>query len=137
MTSIRFLTTDEVIEIQRRTLPNSGAPHMDKLEGALGRVDALIKYDSENADLFTIASAYLVGIAKAHAFNDANKRTAFQAACVFLLMNKVVLLPSVWLVKLTILAATGDADIKNTATTLKVLSNYKNELLQETHSGYN
>ncbi|EJD6501054.1 type II toxin-antitoxin system death-on-curing family toxin [Providencia sp. PROV024] len=137
MAGIRLLTIDEVIKIQKRTLPNSGDPHMDRLGGALGRVDTLIQYDSENADLFTIASAYLISIAKAHAFNDANKRTAFQATCVFLLMNRVVLLPSVWLVKLTILAAIGDADIKSTATTLKVLSNYKNELLQETHSGYN
>ncbi|EJD6044761.1 type II toxin-antitoxin system death-on-curing family toxin [Providencia rettgeri] len=137
MTDIRFLTIDEVIEIQKRTLPNSGSPHMDKLEGALGRIDSHLGYGSGNVDLFTIASIYLVSISQAHAFNDANKRTAFQAACVFLLMNKVVLLPSVWLVKLTILAAIGDADIESTATTLKVLSNYKNELLQETHSGYN
>ena len=45
MMDIRFLTTDEIIEIQRSTLPNSGEPNMDRLEGALFRIQTLHEYD--------------------------------------------------------------------------------------------
>ena len=40
-------------------------------------------------DLFDLAGGYAFGIAKAHGFVDGNKRTAFQAAFVFLYMNGV------------------------------------------------
>lgn len=38
-------------------------------------------------DVFDIAAAYAFGISKAHAFVDANKRTAFVAAFTFLRLN--------------------------------------------------
>lgn len=38
-------------------------------------------------DLFELAAAYAFGIAKAHAFVDGNKRTAFVTAVGFLRMN--------------------------------------------------
>lgn len=38
-------------------------------------------------DVFEIAAAYAYGIAKAHAFVDGNKRTAFVAAFTFLRLN--------------------------------------------------
>ncbi|PJI85056.1 death-on-curing protein [Yoonia maricola] len=40
-------------------------------------------------DLFELAAGYAFGIAKAHAFIDGNKRTAFQTAFVFLYLNGV------------------------------------------------
>lgn len=88
--TIRFLTVDEVVEIQRSTLPNSGKPDISKLEGALSRIEALRDYE-ECEDIFKFSAMYLISIAKAHAFNDANKRTAFQAASVFLILNGVEL----------------------------------------------
>ncbi|WP_338149467.1 type II toxin-antitoxin system death-on-curing family toxin [Xenorhabdus bovienii] len=75
--NIRFLSTEEVIEIQRLTLPNSGNPDINKLEGALFRIQTLKDYDGCE-DIFKFAAMYLIAIAKSHAFNDANKRTAFQ-----------------------------------------------------------
>lgn len=135
MDDITFLTVEQVITIQKSTLPNSGEPDIGKLEGALGRVDNLLNYESCD-DLFKFAAMYMVAIAKSHAFNDANKRTAFQAASVFLMMNDFELNTSMELVKLTIFAATGEADCENTALALKLLSNYKNELLVDTASGY-
>ena len=128
MTEITFLSVDEVIAIQKSTLPNSGQPDRGKLEGALNRVDNLRMYEGCE-DLFKFA-------AKSHAFNDANKRTAFQAASVFLLLNGYELNTSMELVKLTIFAATGEADCDNTALALKLLSDYKNELLADTITGY-
>lgn len=43
-------------------------------------------------DLSDLGAAYAFGIAKAHAFVDGNKRTAFQAAFVFLRLNGLDLL---------------------------------------------
>lgn len=130
-----FLSVDEVIAIQKSTLPHSGQPNRGRLEGALNRVDNLLLYEGCE-DLFKFAAMYMVAIAKSHAFNDANKRTAFQAASVFLLMNGYELNTSMELVKLTIFAATGEADCDNTALALKLLSDYKNELLADTMTGY-
>ncbi|WP_282063641.1 type II toxin-antitoxin system death-on-curing family toxin [Roseobacter litoralis] len=44
-------------------------------------------------DVFEIAAAYAYGIAKAHAFVDGNKRTAFVAAFTFLRLNQVSVRP--------------------------------------------
>lgn len=106
MMNLEFLTMEQVVEIQTSTLPNSGPPDEGRLQGALFRVQTLAEYDGRE-DVFTFAAMYLIAIAKAHAFNDANKRTAFQATSVFLLMNGVELNASFELVKLTVLAAMG------------------------------
>ncbi|WOB87392.1 type II toxin-antitoxin system death-on-curing family toxin [Providencia sp. PROV040] len=132
---MRLLTVDEVIRIQKSTLPKSGESNIDKLSGALGRVQSLIDYDNCD-DLFDLAGMYLVAIAKAHAFNDANKRTAFQAATIFLKLNNIKLFPSVYLVKLTILSAMGEFDYKQASATLRILSDYRDDLVEETRSGY-
>lgn len=125
---IRFLLIDEVINIQSSTLPNSGKPNLGALEGALARIDHFCLYDeSAKKDIFVLAAFYLIAIAKAHAFNDANKRTAFQAATVFLLMNGVSLNDSPLLVKLTVWAAMDKAQLNDVAVTLKLLSDL-NEL---------
>lgn len=50
-------------------------------------------YEDADADVFAIAAAYAYGIAKAHAFVDGNKRTAFVAAFTFLRLNGVSLRP--------------------------------------------
>ncbi len=125
-----FLTLEQVVEIQNSTLPNSGPPDEGKLQGALYRVQTLHEYDNCD-DVFTFAAMYLIAIAKAHAFNDANKRTAFQAASVFLLLNGYQLNASYELVKLTILVAMGEAELENTAFALKVLSSYRNDLMAD------
>lgn len=48
----------------------------------------------ETPDVFEIAAAYAFGIAKAHAFVDGNKRTAFVAAFTFLRLNGELLRPA-------------------------------------------
>ncbi|WP_230492461.1 type II toxin-antitoxin system death-on-curing family toxin [Martelella alba] len=130
-----FLTQEQVIEIQLLTLPQSGLPDINKLAGALNRVETLHYYENCD-DVFKLAAMYLIGIAKAHAFNDANKRTAFQATSVFLLMNGIELNESLYLVKLTLFAAMDQANIGETAFALRLLSNYMNELLKENIDNY-
>ena len=46
-----------------------------------------------NPDAYALAAAYAFGIAKAHAFVDGNKRTAFVAAFTFLRLNGIAIRP--------------------------------------------
>lgn len=55
------------------------------IDGALQR--PLSKWQSERADICSCAAAYAFGIAKAHAFFDGNKRTAFVTSVTFLRLN--------------------------------------------------
>ncbi|MDC9592702.1 type II toxin-antitoxin system death-on-curing family toxin [Xenorhabdus sp. IM139775] len=128
---IQSLSTEKVIDIQKSTLPNSGKPDINKLEGALFRVQTLKDHEGSE-DVFKFTAMYLIAIAKAYTFNDANKQTAFQATGIFLILNGFELNASFELVKLTILATIGEADGDNTAFALKVLSNYRNDLLEGT-----
>ena len=61
------------------------------LEGAVERPRNRLAY--EQANLEQIAAAYAFGIAKAHAFVDGNKRTAFVTAATFLRLNGFGLRP--------------------------------------------
>lgn len=56
------------------------------LEAALARPQNKWHYEP-GSDLATLAAAYAFGLAKAHAFNDGNKRTAFLTAVIFLGLN--------------------------------------------------
>jgi death-on-curing protein len=56
------------------------------LEAALARPQQKHRYEPDS-DLATLAAAYAFGLAKAHPFNDGNKRTAFLAAMTFLGLN--------------------------------------------------
>ena len=55
------------------------------LESALSRPQNLVSYGMP--DLFACAASYAYGIAKNHPFIDGNKRAAFMACGLFLLMN--------------------------------------------------
>jgi death-on-curing protein len=56
------------------------------LEAALARPRQKAHYEPDS-DLATLAAAYAFGLAKAHPFNDGNKRTAFLTAVIFLGLN--------------------------------------------------
>lgn len=56
------------------------------LEAALARPQQKWHYEP-GPDLATLAAACAFGMAKAHPFNDGNKRTAFLAAMIFLGLN--------------------------------------------------
>ena len=56
------------------------------LEAALARPQQKAHYEPDS-DLATLAAAYAFGLAKAHPFNDGNKRTAFLSAVIFLGLN--------------------------------------------------
>lgn len=63
----------------------SGRRDEGLLQNALQR--PINKWQYEGADTFECATAYAFGIAKAHAFVDGNKRTAFVTSATFLRLN--------------------------------------------------
>ncbi|MDQ2804570.1 MAG: type II toxin-antitoxin system death-on-curing family toxin [Pseudomonadota bacterium] len=64
---------------------SEGIRDLGVLEGALGRPQNLAAY--EEPDIADLAALYAAGIAKAHAFVDGNKRTAWTIARTFLELN--------------------------------------------------
>jgi death on curing protein len=64
----------------------AGVRDEDGLEAALARPRQKWHYEP-GSDLATLAAAYAFALAKAHAFNDGNKRIAFLAAMIFLGLN--------------------------------------------------
>jgi death-on-curing protein len=76
----------------RQIARHGGAPGTrDPALLEMGSARALNRASYEDADVFAIAAAY--AFAKAHAFVDGNKRTAFVAAFTFLRLNGVYLRP--------------------------------------------
>lgn len=78
-----------VITIHDRQIArHGGASGMrDKALLEMGCARAMNLAAYEGAELNEIAAAYAFGIAKAHAFVDGNKRTAFVTAITFLRLN--------------------------------------------------
>lgn len=62
------------------------------LEGALARPRNVFLYAAD-VDVLELACVLLIGIGRAHAFVQGNKRTALLAANMFLLLNGYALLP--------------------------------------------
>ena len=81
-----FLTVEDVIFIQSEILSSASATDIGKLESAIKRAEQYHYYESVN-DIIELTAIYIIGIAKAHAFPDGNKRTSFLSATYFLDMN--------------------------------------------------
>lgn len=58
------------------------------LDAALARVDNRLAYGMI-ADVFDLAAAYAMAVARGHCFNDGNKRTAFRTMNAALALNGV------------------------------------------------
>ncbi|WP_337842369.1 type II toxin-antitoxin system death-on-curing family toxin [Rheinheimera sp.] len=81
---------ERVVEINAHILSREpgmkGSIDLNKLRGALGRIDNAILYDALD-DVFEISAKYAKSIAVAHAMPDANKRTALAVALEYLSLN--------------------------------------------------
>ncbi len=96
MTEPEFLEPDVVLFVHDQALREYGGVHGLKDEGllhsALGRpINKLAYAEPGSLDLFDLAAAYAYGLASNHAFNDANKRTAWACCVLFLKVNGVEL----------------------------------------------
>jgi death-on-curing protein len=84
------LLTPEIVEAIHDAVLNpgeiAGRARDTSLEGALARVDNRLGYGLIH-DVFDLAAAHAVAIARGHCFNDANKRTAFRSMQTVLVLN--------------------------------------------------
>lgn len=85
-----WLVSQIVLAVHDDQLARNGGMHglrdASLFESALARPRHRWEYD-DAMDAFDCAAAYGFGIAKNHAFNDGNKRTAFQSMYTFLAIN--------------------------------------------------
>jgi death-on-curing protein len=85
----RFIAENVVLAIHSQEIARHGGADGLRdpraLEGALARPRHLLAYGTPDAA--DLAAAYAFGIAKAHAFVDGNKRTAWVVARLFLADN--------------------------------------------------
>jgi death on curing protein len=84
-----WLPIEAVIEHNRLELAETREPHLVRdlglLESALARPRNAFAYGEE--DIVVLAVTLMVGISRAHAFEQGNKRTAFAALRLFLRAN--------------------------------------------------
>jgi len=89
MTDFRWVRIETVIAINLEQIAEhgglAGPVRTDLLSSALQRPVDKVTY--ENADVFQLAAAYIMGIARNHPFSDGNKRTAYVTAKLFLRLN--------------------------------------------------
>ena len=89
MTEPVWVPLPAIITIHDRQISRHGGTPGLRDRGLLeaGCARPLNRHAYDMDDVFELAAAYAFGIAKAHAFLDGNKRTAFVTAGAFLRMN--------------------------------------------------
>ena len=96
MSAYRWVAIEIVVTIHDRQISRHGGAtgirDIGLLESALARPQNQSAYGTPN--LFQLAASYAFGIAKAHAFVDGNKRTAFVAALTFLRVHGYAFRPN-------------------------------------------
>ncbi|WP_218312351.1 type II toxin-antitoxin system death-on-curing family toxin [Alteromonas antoniana] len=93
---IRYLDCDDLIQCNKAALKctpkERHVVNRVKLEGAQSR-PSIYKYYEQCGDVFILAACLFISINKAHAFENANKRTGFLASQVFLQINGYIFSP--------------------------------------------
>lgn len=90
---MKLLSAQDVIHIHRTVIHAhelQGQAPDKSVEAVVGRVLNRVRY-GQISDIFELAACYAAFIAVAHAFNDANKRTAFATMDTILSLNGVEL----------------------------------------------
>lgn len=90
----KFLTVEAVIEIHRQLIANSPIANESDFVLDMGLLESAVLQPQQtflgqllNPTIFDQAAAYLFGLAKNHAFENGNKRTALAVVVVFLKIN--------------------------------------------------
>lgn len=87
---LRWVTADELVSINRRSVEQSFLRDRGLIEGAAAAPINLNAYEGETG-LMRLTVRLIHAVASAHAFEDGNKRTAFVGAKVFLDLNGAIL----------------------------------------------
>lgn len=69
----------------------AGVRDFNLLESALARPQQVWAYEDPQPDMFMLAAWLIVGIARNHPFNDANKRSSLSSGLTFLELNGISL----------------------------------------------
>lgn len=93
MKDVIFLTTDDVLKLQRHQIDVYGGEHgvrdFGLLESAVAMPQAMFGGRYLHEDIYVMTAAYLFHLAKNHPFIDGNKRSGAVAAYVFLAINGI------------------------------------------------
>jgi len=118
---MRYLTVDEVLEINRTVLgERSTLRDYGLLDGAVMRPQQSVFGEDAYPDIHLKAGALLHSLARNHAFTDGNKRTALLATVVFYTRNGWLLdLEQGEAVRVVLDAAEGRMDADDLALALK------------------
>jgi death-on-curing protein len=88
-----WLDAADIVELNRLVVGETGEPFELRdeglLESALGKPRNYWNYDGQR-DVVALAVTLLFGIARNHPFQQGNKRTAFEAAVIFIEANGYV-----------------------------------------------
>lgn len=123
---MNWVSAQEVIAFHERILQRlagaSGMPDPGRADAIIYRVQNRAHYE-EITDVFELAATYWVAVARAHIFNDGNKRTAFFVTMTFLYRNGVTIRDNDNLLEnLTVKAATGEQTVDQLAQHLRALA---------------
>ncbi|AHG19312.1 toxin [Chania multitudinisentens RB-25] len=123
---MKWVNASEIVIFHDRILqlyPGvAGMPDAGRAEAIIHRVHNFAHYEGVN-DVFDLAAAYWVAIARGHIFNDDNKRTAFFTTMAFLRRNGVLIRDEGnTLEELTVQAATGELTPIQLAQSLRELA---------------
>ena len=123
---MNWVSAQEVIAFHERILQRlpgvSGMPDPGRADAIIYRVQNRAHYE-EITDVFELAATYWVAVARAHIFNDGNKRTAFFVTMTFLYRNGITIRDNDDLLEnLTVKAATGEQAVDQLAQHLRALT---------------
>ena len=114
-----FLTLDQVLKSHERQLEQfggtDGVRNMALLESAMAQPESAFSGHWLHADVFEMAAAYAFHLCKNHPFLDGNKRTALDAALIFLELNGISILANKVLVDAMLAVAEGKMSKKELA----------------------
>lgn len=123
--TVKFLKVSDVVLIHESVIwanEFQGVAGDKSIEAIVNRIDNRIAYGMIR-DIFELAACYACYIAVGHAFNDANKRTAFAAMDICLELNGVQLEYETKEVgELIVRAAQGQVDEQELADWLRQLA---------------
>lgn len=120
-----MIDIDFVIAIHDEILMNEkglkGIASMASLESCLARIDNQMLYEPLD-NVYLIGAFYAQALAKAHAFNDGNKRTALVVMLTYLDMQGINIAPNSGLDDLMVSVASSEIDYKQLAQALQDLT---------------
>ncbi|UNU73644.1 type II toxin-antitoxin system death-on-curing family toxin [Moraxella nasovis] len=120
-----MIDIDFVIAIHDEILANEkglkGIASMASLESCLSRIDNQMSYEPLD-NVYLIGAFYAVALAKAHAFNDGNKRTALVVMLTYLDMQGINIAPNSGLDDLMVKVASSEMNYTHLADILKDLT---------------